>query len=132
GVGGGAPDGLLALSELPPEPLLGPAEALGHVLARDLEVHAAGPGADLAMGREEPFDLAQHVVEPARLVTRRRDEAVAVHRVAGPEHRHLALADGTKQRRQELLHAGGPEAGHERQCTPEGVRVGPLPPPTEP
>src|SRR3954465_1755518 len=40
--------------------------ALSHVLARDLEMDASGPGADFTMGGEEPLDLTQHVVEPAR------------------------------------------------------------------
>ena len=54
--------------ELLLEHRLGAAEALGHVLAGDLEVDASGPGADLAVRGEEALDLAQDVVEAARLV----------------------------------------------------------------
>ena len=40
------------------EHVVGAAEALGHVLAGELDVDAAGPDADLPARREEPFELA--------------------------------------------------------------------------
>src|SRR3954454_10217258 len=105
---------------------LGAAEALGHVLAGDLEVDASGPGADLAMGGEEPLDLTQHVVEPARLVTGAGDEAVRVHRIADPDDWNLGLANGAQERRQELLHAACAEARDERQPPGHALGVEPF------
>ena len=49
---------LVAVVELLLEHRLGAAEALGHVLARELEVHPSGPRADLAVRGEEALDLA--------------------------------------------------------------------------
>src|SRR4051812_48870542 len=60
-------------------------DALGDVLARELEVDAAELGADLAMHGEGPLDLAQDVVEAPRLDSARRRVRVAVHRIAHPE-----------------------------------------------
>src|SRR5439155_15082133 len=58
---------LVAVVELRLEHLLAAAEALRHVLARELEVDAARPGARGAVGGEEALELAHHVVEVARL-----------------------------------------------------------------
>ena len=63
------------------------ADALGHVLAGHLEVNAAERRAAPVVDVEGELDLAQDVVEVARLQARWSDLGVAVHRVADPEHR---------------------------------------------
>src|SRR5215207_6075909 len=78
--------------------LVGPAEALGDVLAGQLDVDAAGVGALGAVHGEEAGQLGHDVVEAAGLVARRADEGVAVHRVTGPHHRVTGVADGPDQR----------------------------------
>ena len=50
---------------------LGAAEAFGDILARELEMHPAGPRADLAVRGEKAFQLVHDVVEPPRLATGR-------------------------------------------------------------
>ena len=47
----------------------------------------AGPGAHLAVGPEEPLELADDVVEPPGLLAPFGGEGVAVHGVADPDHR---------------------------------------------
>src|SRR4029078_12525246 len=49
------------------EHLLPAAQGLRYGLCRALQVHATGPGALAQAGREEALDLAQDVLEPARL-----------------------------------------------------------------
>src|SRR5688500_11210863 len=67
--------------------LLGAAEALGDVLAGELDVYPAGPGAGGLAGGEEPPQLAHHVVEAPGLVTAVVHERVPVHGVASPNDR---------------------------------------------
>src|SRR6266545_536565 len=62
--------------ELPLLDVLGPSEALGHILPRELEVDAAGPGPLSPVGREETLDLPEHRVEVARLPASRAREDV--------------------------------------------------------
>ena len=50
---------LVAVVEVGVEDLLGAAEALGDVVAGELDVHAAGPGALGPVGGEEAGDLAR-------------------------------------------------------------------------
>src|SRR5581483_6833834 len=58
---------LVARREVLLEQVAAATETLGHVFARELEVHAAGPGAGLPAGGEEAFDLRHDRVEAARL-----------------------------------------------------------------
>jgi hypothetical protein len=85
---------LVAVVELLLEHLLGAAEALGHVLARDLEVDAAGPGADLAMRRRRSPRSRAARRRSGGSCARTASEAVRVHRVAGPDDRDARLAHG--------------------------------------
>ena len=61
------------------------AEALGDVVAGELDVHAAGVGAERGVHLEEAADLVHDVVEVPRLVAVGALGGVAVHRVAGPD-----------------------------------------------
>src|SRR6266404_6369495 len=61
------------------------ADTFGDVLPGHLQMHAAGVGALGLMDREERFHLRQHPVERTGLVTRRRGDGVAVHRIARPD-----------------------------------------------
>src|SRR3954449_4922649 len=79
--------GLVALLEMVAEDLVAAAEALGDVLAGELDVHAAGPDVVGVARGEEAMELAHHVDEVTRLVAARVLEGVAVHRVADPHHR---------------------------------------------
>src|SRR3954471_18182196 len=58
---------LVAIVEVLVADRFGAAEALGDVVAGQLDVHPARPRPDLAMGGEEPGDLAQDHLEVARL-----------------------------------------------------------------
>ena len=62
------------------------ADALGDVLAGELDVHAAEPRAELGVQLEALLELADDLVEPARLDPLRRRLGVAVHRIADPQH----------------------------------------------
>ena len=75
---------LVALVQVVLEDLVAAADALGDVVAGELDVDAAGVGAERAVDLEEALDLVQHVVEAAGLVAAGRLEGVAVHRVADP------------------------------------------------
>src|SRR5687767_3034811 len=55
--------GVIAVGEAVLGDRLGAADALGHVLPRHLEMHAAGMGAFSAMDREEALHLAEDAVE---------------------------------------------------------------------
>ena len=72
--------------------LVGAAEALGDVVAGELDVDAARPGALGAVRPDEAGDLAEDVVEVAGLAAARAGERVAVHRVAGPHDRVAGVA----------------------------------------
>src|SRR3954464_6514744 len=75
---------LVAVPEVDLEQLLAAADALGDVVAGELDVDAAGPGPERAVHVEEPLHLLDDVVEAAGLVARARLEGVAMHRVADP------------------------------------------------
>src|SRR5687768_12375616 len=66
----------VARAQLLLEDGLGAAEALGHVLAGELQMNAPGPHALAAAGGEEPLDLAHDRVEAPRLHARLRLEDV--------------------------------------------------------
>src|SRR5689334_23861499 len=68
------------------------AEALGDVLTGQLDVDAAGPGAQRPVDVEEAEHLVDDAVEVPGLVAGRGLVGVAVHRVALPHH--LVTAGG--------------------------------------
>src|SRR5439155_13543147 len=103
--------------------VLGAAEAFGHVLARELEVHAAGPRARLAMRGEEALDLAQHVVEVPRLPSPGAGEDVRVHRIADPDDGMLGVPDGAQERRQQLEDTLRAHARDQRQASWHTLRI---------
>src|SRR5512139_1730355 len=73
-------------------------DALGDVLAGQLDVHAAEPRAELAVELERLLELADDLVEAARLDALRRRLGVAVHRIANPEHRATGALHGLDER----------------------------------
>src|SRR5689334_22020043 len=75
--------------------ILGTAEALGHVVARELEMDAAGPRPGLPVRGEEALDLAEHRVEVTRLAPGPAREDIRVHGVAGPDDGMACIADST-------------------------------------
>src|SRR6266498_375813 len=92
---------LVAQAQLPVLDLFGAAEALGHVVAGELDVDAGRVGAERAVHGEEPGQLGHHVVEAAGLVTGGADEGVAVHGIAGPHPRVPSGGDRADQRWQD-------------------------------
>ena len=105
---------------------LGAAEALGDVLARELEVDAAGPGALRRQAAKKPSISAmiaskRRVFAPPAVV-----KTLRVHRVAGPDDRVLGLGDRAQKRRQQLLDAVGAHARDERQPAGDTVGIEPL------
>jgi cellulose synthase (UDP-forming) len=95
GVEPGVAHGLVAGAQVGVEDLLGAAEALGDVVAGELDVHPAGPGADGLVCPEEPGDLGHHGVEMACLATTGGGERVPVHRITSPGDRVAGLLDGS-------------------------------------
>src|SRR3954465_4230518 len=85
GVQAGVAGGLVAAVEVLVADLHGAAEALGDVLAGQLDVDAARPGAQRPGDVEEPEDLVDDAVEVPGLVAGRGLVRVAVHRVALPD-----------------------------------------------
>ena len=51
------------------------------------------------------------------------DEAVRVHRVAHPQDRDVRVPHGAQERRQQIAHPVGPEAGDQRQPARNALRV---------
>src|SRR5262249_34410362 len=98
------------------------AETLGDVVTGELEMHAARPGPRLTMCRKEAFDLAENVVEVARLPSARARDHVRVHRVAHPDDGMLCFAHRAQDRRQELEHALGSHARYGRQAPWDPLR----------
>src|SRR5450755_2172800 len=85
GVEPGVAGGGVADVEVTFEDLLGAAQAFGHVVACELHVHTARPGAGGAMDGKERAQLAQDVIEAPRLAPALTGEGVAVHGVARPD-----------------------------------------------
>ena len=113
----------VAVVEVALEDLLGPAQALGDVVARQLDVDAARPRALVAVHGEERAQLGEDVVEAAGLAAALAGERVAVHGVAGPHHRVALGLDGPDERREQLLDPVRPEPGDEGQPARQAVRV---------
>src|SRR5688572_27130556 len=78
------------------------AEALGDVLAGQLDVDAARVGAQAAVHLEVAEHLVDHAVEVPRLVAVRGLVGVAVHRVALPHHLGAGGGDLLHDRRQRV------------------------------
>ena len=89
--------GLVAVGQVDVLDLLGAAEALGDVLAGELDVDAARVGAQRAVHLEEAEHLVDDPVEVPGLVAVGRLVGVAVHRVALPHD--LVAAGGRPSRR---------------------------------
>ena len=98
------------------------AGAFGDVLARHLEMHAAGIDRFAAADGEERADFGGDALGRPRLVAARGLDRVAVHRVADPQHAPALALDGADQRRQRRLDLVGAEAADQRQ--PPRLRVG--------
>src|SRR3712207_3418370 len=77
--------GLVAAVEVLVADLHGPAEALGDVLTGELDVDAAGPGAQGPVDVEEAEHLVDDPVEVPGLVAGGGLVGVAVHRIALPD-----------------------------------------------
>ena len=103
--------------------LLRAAEALGDVVAGELDVDAAGEGADGAVRLEEAAHLVDDVVEATRLVAGGRRDAVAVHRVGDPQRGGARVAHGLEQRRQRVADLARAHARDEREPAGLAVRV---------
>src|SRR5262245_62903267 len=73
--------GLVALLEVRAEDFVGATQALGDVLAGELDVEPARPDVGALTRGEELVDLGRDVVEAAGLVPALVLERVAVHRV---------------------------------------------------
>ena len=114
---------LVALLEVCGEDLLGPPEALGDVIAGQLDVDAAGVGAEAPMDLEEAPDLVDDVVEVACLVAGGRLEGVAVHRVADPHHARALGGDPLDEGRQGIADLPGAHPGDEGQPPRGALRV---------
>ena len=99
------------------------AQALGHVLAGELEVDAAGPDVLFATDGEERDDLVHDRVEAAGLDPGRRAEDVRVHRVARPDDGLLRVAHGVQERRQSLRKRLGAHPDDERQPAGDAKRI---------
>src|SRR4029077_14557102 len=82
----GVARGLIPLAQVGFGDVLAAADALGDVVASELDVDAARMRAERAVHLEEARDLVQHVVEVPGLVAAGRLDRVAVHRVAYPHH----------------------------------------------
>jgi hypothetical protein len=93
------------------------ANALRHVLARHLEMHAAAMGALGSMHREEAAHLAKDPVEGACLVAVRGLDRIAVHGIAGPDHRAAFTLHFPNQGRQLLLHLIGTHSRNQGEPT---------------
>ena len=105
---------------------LGAAEALGHVLAGELEVDAAGPGALSRQAAKKPSISAMIVVEAARLVPAAVRKTFACIGSQTQTTGCSASRDGPQERRQQLLDALGAHARDQGQPAGDAVRVEPL------
>lgn len=106
------------------EPLAA-AHALGDGVAGELEVHAAQVAALLLVDGEGLLQLAEDVVEAARLDAAADGARVAVHGVALPDDGAAVLAalDGANVRGEELAHLGGAVARDEGHLADLAGRV---------
>jgi hypothetical protein len=122
GVEAGVAHRLVAGAEVGVEDLLGAAEALGDVVAGELDVDAAGPGALGAVGGEEARRSRRARRRSGGSCGPTRGEGVAVHRVAGPHHRVAGVAHRGSSGGSASVDLVGAHAGDERE--PAGDPVG--------
>ncbi len=99
------------------------AEAFGDVLAGQLDVDPARPGALRPVGVDEPCDLADDVLEVAGLSTAGSSVGVGMHRVAGPDHRVPGVAHGLEQRAERFLDVLVAHPRDQRQPTGDPRRI---------
>src|SRR6266511_1131381 len=118
--------GLVPVHQVGRGELLAAAEALGDVVAGQLDVQPARPGADLLVRVEEALHLGHHVLEVAGLVAVLRLVRVPVHRVAHPRHRRAVVADRLQQRRQPVADPARTHPGDEREPALLALRVQPV------
>ena len=120
----GSQSGLVPVVELLLEHLLGAAEALGHVLAGDLEMNPARPCPDLPVRSEEPLDLAQHVVEAPRLVSRRRSRRCSRASDRTPRRPGSPLSRTARDERRQQLAARRSAPSRATSVSRPGMRSG--------
>ena len=113
---------LVAVIELVLRQRFGTSEALGDVVAGELDMDAAGPGAFGAVGADEPGDLAEDVVEVPGLAAVGSAEGVGVHRVARPDDRVTGVGDGPEQRSQTRFDGRGTHPRDQREPARAGGR----------
>src|SRR3990172_91200 len=92
-----------------------PARALGHIVAGQLEMHAAQNGAGFLVNAERRIDLRQDVLETPGLDALRRRLGITVHRVANPKHLLPAVAHRLDHAGQRALDLAGAEAVNQGQ-----------------
>ncbi len=114
---------LVAIVELAVEDLVGTTDAFGDVVAGELDVDAARPGAFGSVCPDEPVDLGADVIEVASLATRLRGEGVGVHRVARPDDWMTGVAHGAEQRPQGVFDVIGAHAADQREPAGDARRV---------
>ena len=119
-------DRLVAVGEPGLAEQLAAADALGDVVAGELDVDPTRPGAERAVDVEEALHLLDHVVEVAGLVARGGLERVAVHGVAHPRDLHAGGGDLLDQVREPVADPTRPEPGDERQPARLVVGVEPV------
>ena len=105
---------------------VGAAQALGDVVAGQLDVHAARVRAELAVHLEEAADLVHHVLEPAGLVAVGRGHGVAVHGVGDPHRLQPRVPDALDDAGQHVPDPLRAHAGDEGQAARLALRVQPL------
>src|SRR6266568_6938808 len=99
------------------------AYAFGDVIAGELNVDAAGVGAERPVHLEEARHLVQHVVEVPGLAAAGHLDGVAVHRVADPHDGGSAGRHLLHQGRQRLANPARAHPGNQGEAAGLAVRV---------
>src|SRR6476646_2859098 len=108
-------DRVIAVVEISFANCAGAASAFRDILPCHLQMHAPGVGAFGLMNLEAVADLFQDQIEGPGLVTARRGDCVAMHRITRPQH-HLALAlYGADEWRKKLTNLLGTKAANQRE-----------------
>src|SRR5215218_5787893 len=123
GVQAGVAGGLVPAVEVLVADLHRAAEALGDVLTGELDVDAAGPGAQRPVDVEEAEDLVDDAVEVTGLVPRRGLVGVAVHRVALPDDLVPAGGDLLHDRREDVADLAVAHPADQRELAGQAVGV---------
>ena len=103
--------------------MLGAANHLGDVVTGELDMQAARHSVRCFVRLEEATDLVHDRLKTTRLISGRRRDRVAVHRVRHPRDRSAILARRLKQRRQHLTDALRTHARDEGQASLLAIRV---------